>query len=283
MIRYATYTDVGRREKGNQDSHCLLSATMDGVPVVLAAVCDGVGGLEGGERASSSAIRLLSQWFSGVLPRRAELLPQAVRDDGGKFVTSQLDGALQRLNAALWERGEERGATMGTTLTVLFLYGSVFQTVQVGDSRAYRYGNGAFVQLTEDQTLVNQEVKRGNLTPEQAKSHPKANVILQAVGAQQHLQPVYSSGTAPAGSLFLLCSDGFCHMIGAEELSAELEALEDASDAQIQATLERLVQMNLDRGERDNITVLCFGTGEGGGSDTVAAGTHTDTVVRRGA
>lgn len=281
MINYATYTDVGRRKKGNQDSHSLLAASTRYGDVVMALVCDGVGGLSGGEVASSSVIQRFSTWFAEELPSHMAQLDSFAGDGECAFLKGCWGPMLDALNAAIYRRGQEREQAMGTTFTGMLLVGDAYQIAQVGDSRAYRLNAAACEQLTEDQTLVNREVRKGNLTPEQARNHPQSNVILQAVGAQGVLEPEYFCGTAAPGDLFLLCSDGFCHKVEEEELAQRIGALAGASDFQLHDALAGVVRTNLDRGERDNITAVCFTTSACTQVDVRADGWSDDETVQR--
>ena len=282
MINYATYTDVGRRKKGNQDSHCLLSAQTRCGDVVMALVCDGVGGLSGGEVASSSVIKHMSAWFTEALPERIDELELFEQDQSCEYLKRNWGPLLERMNLAIYERGQEQDIGMGTTFTGVFMVDRAFQIAQVGDSRAYCLNGVEAHQLTEDQTLVNREVKRGNLTPEQARNHPQGNVILQAVGTQSTLEPEFTSGILPADSMLLLCSDGFCHKVSEDELVQKVGTLVGASDFQLSDALAGVVRTNLDRGERDNITALCFYHSVCAQEDGYAmAGSDDKTVQRR--
>lgn len=257
-MNFATYTNVGTTRSSNQDSHCLLTATVNQREVCMAVVCDGVGGLSAGEVASSSVVRACADWFKATFPQRLAAFDEGFGASTCAFVEREWGGLLSQLNAAIFAHAEETGQRMGTTLTGMLYCDGVFQVAQVGDCRAYRVNSGGIEQLTEDQTLVNREVQRGTLTPEEARNHPQANVILQAVGARATLSPVFTAGTAAPGDVIVLCTDGFRHKVTEEELRSLFAPLAGAEEFQMQDVLEGVSRLVMGRGEHDNITALCF-------------------------
>lgn len=169
---------------------------------------------------------------------------------------------LNKANARIAAYGREQGSRLGSTFSGLFIcQGRVF-TGQVGDSRVYRLRDGELELLTRDQTLVEREVETGLLTPEEAEHHPKRSVILQAVGSQAELKPVFASYDLAEGDIYAVCCDGFYHTLSKPGIARLLGGLAFADESEMAAILEASLQERMDLGERDNITVACCVCGE---------------------
>lgn len=252
----AVYTDTGIQKAGNQDSLCVRRAcTPDGGEILLAAVCDGMGGLSKGELASAEAVRTLEEWFDSSLDLFARC--------GGDYleIRRRLTDLICHLDRHIFSYAQAAGGQMGSTLTVLFAAGSRYLTVNVGDSRVYEIKNG-LRQLTQDQSLVAAEIARGRLTPEEAKRHPQRNVLLQCIGAGKVLMPEFTEGTVRSGAVYLLCSDGFVHELADGEISESLSPIVLGSKRAMQDTLIELTERCKARGETDNITAVAVKTAE---------------------
>lgn len=150
------------------------------------------------------------------------------------------------------------GLRMGTTATVLLLFRGMYYIAHVGDSRVYELGKKAR-QVTSDQTLVAEEVKRGLLTEEQAGNDPRRNILLQCVGGNGCI-PEHICGTVKEGAVYLVCSDGFCHEISAEEMKDTFCPEQMQDEETLEERCRILVERNLERGERDNISVIAIRT-----------------------
>ena len=205
------HTDVGIKKKTNQDSVLILEADTEYGNIALAAICDGMGGLANGEVASASLVKAYAAWFQEEFPF---LLSEGMGEDA---IRQSLETVVKEKSRQIMEYGRRTGATMGTTLVLLLLAAGRYYILNVGDSRAYKIGN-RLVQLTKDQTYVQREMDMGRMTAEQALTDPQRNALLQCVGARDYLEPDFYSGTALAGENFMLCSDGFRHIITEEEL-----------------------------------------------------------------
>ncbi|MBR3326121.1 MAG: serine/threonine-protein phosphatase [Atopobiaceae bacterium] len=256
MYRVAGYSYIGLRKKTNQDSCCAEVAMTPYGDTALFAVCDGVGGLSAGEMASCSVIRWLERWFETSYPSLMESLHENV---DALFDHVQLDwetGLLQ-LNAALRTYGRTTGNSLGTTFTAILFFQGRYVIGHVGDCRVYRFFNGSEMEiLTDDQTWVAREVARGNISPEQARSHPKKNVILQSVGTQTELQPVFTRGDSFACDLYMVCCDGFRNELFDDELIGAFGGLGTASEKELYAACEALADLAMSRNEADNITAV---------------------------
>lgn len=244
----AVHSDVGIHKKKNQDSLCLKIARLKSEEeVAMLVVCDGMGGLEKGELASATIIRAFAEWFDNNLPQMLKegYSTEQVKDDWEKIIKEQ--------NEMINEYGENYRLQLGTTLTAIMLAENSFILCQVGDSRAYRITD-SIEQITEDQTVVQRDVKLGIITEEQAKTDPRQNVLLQCIGASKVVTPVYTEGIAKSGEQYMLCSDGFRHKVSDEEMLGILSANLMKNEAVMKKSLVDLIELNKERKEKDNIT-----------------------------
>ena len=160
----AAETDAGICKPINQDGYCIKIAQTPAGQVALAAVCDGMGGLEKGELASATAVREFSAWFDQTLPG---LLPEL----DWMRVSEMWRAMIHDVDVRLHEYGAAHGLELGTTVTAMLIYGGKYLIAHVGDTRVYEVG-GVLRQLTEDHTVVEREVQAGLLTPEAAELDP---------------------------------------------------------------------------------------------------------------
>ncbi|MFM8551343.1 MAG: SpoIIE family protein phosphatase, partial [Nitrospiraceae bacterium] len=168
--------------------------------------------------------------------------------------------AVMRANAALHAEGDAQPAYkgMGTTLTVLHVAGvsqAQATLVHVGDSRAYLHRAGALFQLTKDHSWVEDEVRAGRLSAQDAPAHPMRHVLTRALGIATQVEPEFLTLGLQAGDQLLLCTDGLTKMMNDEEIAATLAR----SNRHPQAACDALVREANERGGRDNVTVLIVG------------------------
>lgn len=248
MIRVAEHvarTDTGHQRATNEDSH------LERAPVFV--VADGMGGAQAGEVASQLAVT----HFADELPGR-----------DGDAAEQRLALAVRKANAeihALSESDVSR-AGMGTTLTAAYVGRDEVSFAHVGDSRAYRLRHGDLERITEDHSLVEELLRQGRLTEEEAEEHPQRSIITRALGPEADVEVDTVSVAAEDGDVYLLCSDGLTSMVGEAAIG---EILRGAPD--ITAAAEQLVAAALDAGGRDNVTVVLFRVEEVGGVEDSAA------------
>lgn len=241
-------TDIGISKSTNQDSLLIKHASSDRGEVLMAVVCDGMGGLAKGEVASAAVIRRFAKWFAEELP--FELANMDMQIVGAKWAL-----LLKELNVEILEYSERiRESKMGTTFSGILFVDKSYVIVHVGDSRIYEIGS-SLTQLTEDQTFVAREVRRGALTPEQAKTDRRRNLLLQCVGASKTLEPQVICGEAKPG-VYMLCSDGFRHEITEREMYASLHAAALQEKDTMHERAKYLIEQCKARKERDNISVI---------------------------
>lgn len=248
----AADTDVGTSKQSNQDSLCVKCAKTSLGPAVMAMVCDGMGGLEKGELASAVVVRRFDRWFE-------KELPEIITKGDWELLRSSWETILRDLNKGISEYSSNLEMMMGTTFCAMMIIGDRYMLFNVGDSRAYRLST-SLEQLTEDQTYVQREINRGNLTPEQALTHPKRSILLQCVGASRVVVPDVRFGSIHSGENYLICSDGFRHVIGEDEIMSKLNVSAGATAEDIKHAIRILIETIKARRERDNISALVIHT-----------------------
>ncbi|MBP5580312.1 MAG: serine/threonine-protein phosphatase [Ruminococcus sp.] len=243
-------TDVGITKTINQDSVCVKTAKTGTGRAALILVCDGMGGLSRGELASAEVIRSFAGWFDRELPFE---LPEWDWQTAAHNVISR----LRRLNAKLCEYGRRECMQLGTTATGIIAVNSEFMTFHVGDTRIYKISD-KLSQLTDDHTFVNREVKLGNMTPEEARTDPLRNALVQCIGVTDDVFPEVKLGNLENGVNYMVCSDGFRHVLREKELFEELspETLRTKDD--MKKKLRQLIDTVKSRDESDNITAALF-------------------------
>lgn len=240
-------TDVGISKSTNQDSVLIKHASTDIGEVLMAIVCDGMGGLAKGELASATVIREFARWFDEDLPFELDNLDMQVV--GGKWSLM-----LKDLNLKILEYGTEHGTSLGTTFSGILFVGNQYVIAHVGDTRVYQIGS-SLNQLTTDQTFVAREISRGTMTAEQAKTDKRRNLLLQCVGASKTVEPQVICGTAEKGA-YMLCSDGFRHEITEAEIYESLNPINFMNKNAMHSNAKYLIEQVKSRNERDNISVV---------------------------
>ncbi len=252
-------TDVGREREHNEDNFLVadLSRGQRGGPDaygtslalgghgLLLAVCDGMGGAAAGEVASQMAVDVIYQHVVAGLPLEAPFERDAI---ARRLVRSVEEAGFRIFEAARADRSR-RG--MGTTVTAAALVDELLFLAQVGDSRAYVLRDEKLVQVTRDQSLVNQLIEAGQLTEEEAETFEHNNIILQALGTSDHVQVDLTYAELRTGDRLLLCSDGLSGMVRNEEIRKILVAASTPAEAS-----QVLIDRANANGGHDNITVI---------------------------
>ena len=236
----AASTDIGNTKNTNQDSYGIRVYTTVAGKIVFAVLCDGVGGLDKGEVASGTVVNAFCRWSENRLPKLCE---EGIADD---VIRVEWTNLIDEYNEKIKVYGKKSGVKLGTTITAMLITEKRYYIINVGDTRAYEITDNVRV-LTKDQTLVEREVEAGNLTREEAKNDARRSVLLQCIGASDSIYPDMFFGETKPDAVYMLCSDGFRHEI---------------TDDEIFAYMDNLIDINKQRMERDNITVLSVRTFE---------------------
>ncbi len=249
----AAHTDVGLKKRTNQDSLLLQQATTDFGTVLLAVLCDGMGGLAKGEVASACMIKEFSNWFQTEFPRLlySGLQPESLRESW--------DRLIQNTSWKIGDYGDRVGVSLGTTCVALLIVNDLYYILNVGDSRIYLITDNIY-QLTKDQTYVQREMDANRMTYEQSLIDPQRSVLLQCIGASDVVEPAYYVGTASPDQCFMLCCDGFRHLVQPSEFFQYLNPSVVKDQKSMEANLRYLTELNKERKETDNITAALIRT-----------------------
>jgi protein phosphatase len=254
---FAMLTHPGRVRKGNED-FCAVDEELGAF-----VVCDGMGGAAAGEVASRMAT---AQFLASLAPGQDE-------DGSPRMATPdmRLDAAIHEANRVVFEESQSNAQRhgMGTTLVSLLLRpahagaATALTLAHVGDSRCYRFREGVLSQLTLDHSLVEEQVRMGELTAQEAQVHPMRNIITRAVGSQQDVAPDITNLEPLPGDLYLLASDGLTRELKDTDISQTmqrfqaLEAVRKRKDKpELSILCQTLIDQANDAGGGDNITVL---------------------------
>ncbi len=241
-------TDIGISKDTNQDSILIKHAKADGKEVLLAVVCDGMGGLSKGELASATVIRAFAKWFEEELPYELENVDMQV-------IGAKWSLLLKELNAQILEYSKENAIEgVGTTFSGILFIDEQYVIGHVGDTRIYHIG-ASLTQLTTDQTFVAREISRGTMTLEQAKTDKRRNLLLQCIGASKAVEPQIICGKTEKGA-YMLCSDGFRHEITEAEIYESLNPINLMNKDAMHNNAKYLIEQNKSREEKDNISVI---------------------------
>lgn len=234
LMDVAAQTDVGRIRSANEDAYGLCPEAG------LFVVCDGMGGAAAGEVASQLAVAAVTEAICD---------PQMADDP-----RRALETGIAEANQRVFSRSENEPTLhgMGTTLVGLLVREGGVWIAHVGDSRCYRFRAGLLERMTEDHSLVNEQVRLGQITAAEAETSPMRNVITRAIGTRATVTPDIEEAATEHGDLFLLCSDGLTKEVSETRL-AEMLAQRSPD---LQTLCQRLIDEANDSGGSDNITAI---------------------------
>jgi serine/threonine protein phosphatase PrpC len=246
MLEIVRLTDVGQRREHNEDA---IASDIETGLVVLA---DGMGGYKAGEVASEIAVlTLVSELREGLLEKTAGEID---KESGLLRESVVLRDAVAKANSAIYNvsQSQPQCAGMGTTLVAAVFTDNRICVGHIGDSRMYRLRGEDFQQITEDHSLLNEQLKSGLITPEQAKLSSNKNLVTRALGIDPTVELELHEHDVLPGDIYLLCSDGLSDLVEDEEIQLALTAL----SANLELAAHQLVQMANDNGGKDNISVI---------------------------
>lgn len=239
-------TDIGISKGTNQDSALIRHSKYNGGEVLMAIICDGMGGLSKGELASATVIRTFSKWFDDELPFELENVDFEV-------IGAKWSLMLKDLNGKILEYSGSSGSSMGTTFSGILFAEGKYVIAHVGDTRIYHIDKG-INQITKDQTFVAREIAKGTMTLEQAKTDKRRNLLLQCVGASNRVEPEVIIGDIKRGA-YMICSDGFRHEITENEILETLNPKNLTNKDIMHNNAKYLIELVKSRKEKDNISV----------------------------
>jgi len=249
-VEVAGKTDVGCVRANNEDNFGYDSR------YGIFVVCDGMGGQAAGEVASKMGVDILLDYFRNETSVAEMHAANGASEPAGQTNSAgarSLASAIQLANRTIHKAGQEQNGRngMGSTIVAALVRGNSLAIGHVGDSRIYLVRQGTIQQLTQDHSLVMEQVRRGYITLEQAQKSEMQNIILRALGSEEAVETDVEDLVALSGDLLLMTSDGLTRHVHDEEILAILQAPEDLEHA-----CADLVQTAKDRGGDDNITCL---------------------------
>ena len=239
-------SDIGKKRKNNQDFAGYFKNEQD---ILLAVLCDGMGGHKAGDVASEMAVSHLGDAW-----KRNNLTDVDA-------ITEWIQEHINKENERIVEKSSQYPDLegMGTTLVAAALVKNVFIIANIGDSRAYQVMHGNLKQITDDHSLVNELLKSGEITTEAAMQHPQKNILTRSLGVAKKVEVDVMTIPVLEGDLLLLCSDGLTNMVN----DNEIEKIVNISDATIEEKVLSLISLANARGGYDNITVILIEPFEG--------------------
>ncbi len=234
-------TDIGAVRRDNQDSYAIRELDEQ---LAVAVVCDGMGGAQAGNVASAVAVEA----FTAAVEDSCRQHPPHNGEERAQIMRA----ASQKANRVVFELSENTPEYqgMGTTLVGALILPEEFCLVNIGDSRAYVIRGDAIRQITQDHSLVQALVERGELTQEQARVHPKKNLITRALGVDREVHEDAFQVAAQPGDRLLLCSDGLSNVLSDQQL------LEICRHGGLEECCRQLMARTLEAGAPDNVTIV---------------------------
>lgn len=245
VLEVVRLSDVGQRRDHNED------AVASDTEIGLLVLADGMGGYKAGEVASEIAVLTL---VAELKESMAQCQPGRVDPATGMQAESRLLlDAVTKANASIYDvsTSQPQCAGMGTTLVVALFTNDRVLVAHVGDSRMYRLRGERFEQITEDHSLLQEQLKSGLITPEQAKSSSNKNLVTRAVGIDPEVEIELHEHDVEVGDIYLICSDGLSDLVEDVDMHATLAGL-----ANLEIAAAQLVRMANDNGGKDNISVI---------------------------
>lgn len=252
MFIYSYISTEGVVKKVNQDALLIKIAEFRKKEILFAAVCDGIGGLEGGEDASSCVIKVVSDWFETDY---ADLLKNG---NSTLHVRTSLDDILHKVNDAINVECE-KGRAMGTTFTSMLIdnYNNTLIVAHAGDTRLYKIHDSDIEVITADHSVVAEEVRRGLISEESARFDKRQNQITNCIGANTSGKLYDFIIQKPeTDCVYMLCTDGFRKMVSSKEIHQKMLPSSNQDGDALKSSLQYLLNLNIERKESDNITAL---------------------------
>lgn len=239
MLESYSVTDIGRKRQLNQDYVFSSAKPMGNMPNLF-IVADGMGGHNAGDYASKCTV---------------ETVVGEIRNSFEKNPTIIVRNAIGTANSKIRElaAADDNLFGMGTTLVVATVIGKYLQVANVGDSRLYLVGKQGIRQITRDHSLVEEMIRLGGLSREEARMHPDKNIITRAIGARDEVEAEFFTEELEPGDIILMCSDGLSNMLEDKEIE---KIIQNEELAEIKQKAEALINAANNNGGKDNIAVV---------------------------
>lgn len=245
----SVHSDIGIQKKVNQDSLCLKIAQTSIGDVLMAIVCDGMGGLQKGELASKIVVEAFSNWFD-------KRLPVLIQNGLDLVAVGQSWNTLvKEYNLKIYNFSKASNIEMGTTLVAILMIDNKAIICNIGDSRCYSIRK-TIKQLSRDHTQIEKLIRENQISRDEAQNDPRSSMLTQCIGVSANANPDFFQVVTEEGMGFLLCSDGFRHKVKEEEIKGVLHPSILFDESTMKTTLIDLTELNKSRGETDNITSI---------------------------
>lgn len=233
-------SDIGLKRTSNQDCFDYFNTSEN---LIWAVVCDGMGGVNGGDVASNLAVKSV----------RETLVQNYTEDLSQDDIENLLKKAIQKANFDIFTMAQNDNnlSGMGTTIVLVAVFYDKIHVAHVGDSRAYLISQNNIKQLTTDHSVVQEMINEGEITHEEAKCHPNKNIITRALGISKNVDIDYSAETKKSGDSIIICSDGLTNYFDQNEI---LQFVKNKKSNQ--KLVEEFISKANERGGNDNITVV---------------------------
>ncbi|MBC8588630.1 Stp1/IreP family PP2C-type Ser/Thr phosphatase [Paratissierella segnis] len=234
-------TDIGKIRDINQDF--MFVGDVESFPLYI--VADGMGGHNAGEVASNMAVHIIKKVFIDNIKR--------LKDK--ENIKRTIEEAISQANKKIYLESKKvlKYAGMGTTITLAYIFNNNIYIGHVGDSRAYFATGEKIYQITDDHSLVNELIKNGSITPEEAINHPQKNLITRAVGTSSEIQLDFYMLDYKSDDILIICSDGLSNMLSDGDIMKLIK-----SESDVDKACNKLISVANDNGGRDNITVIAI-------------------------
>lgn len=267
-FEYGLSSKTGPGKRENEDRAVVKTVVINREPCAMAVLADGMGGYSGGALASKLAVEAFDRWWVKK-PFAKNFSPELIENEVSRLIRS--------INQQVIDYGNKRSHKMGTTITALLLFGSRYFIFNVGDGRVYSIKssqNGLdsttdnlernptideieiqIDQLTDDQTWVAEQIKKGRLDKEQARLHPRRNVLLHCLGMENQFDIYRHSGKYASADIFLVCSDGFYSVFSNSEIAGIINFY-ISKDMSLQDISGEMLNVAHSRNTEDDATVI---------------------------
>jgi len=241
-MQFCGITDIGKKRENNEDNIYIPEANES---LKLFILADGMGGANAGEKASQIAIKVVRDYVRNnfiKIERTKDALEQL------------LQGAIRKANIEIFRlsQAHEEYRGMGTTLIVVLIYRGRIHIGHIGDSRVYRIRQNVFRQITKDHSFVQNLVKQGEITLEEAKNHPQKNVLLKVLGCEERVSPDIITKGFVKGDIILVCSDGLTNMVDDKYIYETI--MKNIFDVRV--ACKKLIDLANRNGGLDNVSVI---------------------------
>ncbi|MCX8129011.1 MAG: Stp1/IreP family PP2C-type Ser/Thr phosphatase [Clostridia bacterium] len=240
FLRFGVKSDKGMVREINEDSYNIIAGYSE-IPVAF-IIADGMGGHNSGEIASKMAVEYISNSVMNIS-----------KDFENSDIAETIKGFMEKANADVYKASQEHEDNfgMGTTLITALVYQKKMYIGHVGDSRVYLIRENRIERLTTDHSFIEELIKSGTLTREEAENHPKKNIITRALGCSEDIQVDTYIADIMSDDTFILCTDGLSNMLDDDEIMEIVKANDEPA-----AVCEKLVDAANKNGGEDNITVI---------------------------